>query len=587
MNKKLYLKYFTAGFLLFSWNLSADQLTIIATSDFHGQLQEKTIKTEDGTTLLSGGAARLAGYIKHLQEQVGENNILLDAGDLFQGSLETNYLEGSPVVDLYNHLNVSAVTIGNHEFDFGPSGPSRVVLSEEDDQRGALKDRMKQADFPFLSINILKENSLQAIEGVQTSVVIQKNLKVGVIGAIDSLADEKTFYPNVQDLVFPDPTPMIIEEAKRLREDEKVDLVVLLYHAGEKCTDTSDKSEEDISSCSQNIIFPLIDRLPTGLVNLIIGGDTHQLFAKKHKGVAVLQPGAKGQGLAWATVSSSGGKYNISLNVTEVCDRSFLDQNSQRMVCNKASAKKYSGPVEEHLFLNQPVPKDPWVKKNIVHFHLRATAELKQKSSSALLIRDLHNSRTEESPLGNWFTDKFLNSITKEHQIPADFSVLNNGGFRNSLYEGSIKYGHFYNVLPFDDTVTTISVNKEQIEQLIKLHFNGPESFSFSHTLAFQMDENCEEVIELKLNEEPVVSGKQYIMVTNDYLANGGSGFKNLNLSKENIHFHYDKELLRDLVFTHLLSKPHVTYPRDFFSKRNGHYYKLMDPEHYPEQCKK
>ena len=90
----------------------AATLSVVGTIDLHGHL---------------AALPWLSGYVENLREQRqadGGGVLLLDAGDMFQGTLESNLAEGAPVVAAYNALGYTAVAIGNHEFDFGPAGPA-------------------------------------------------------------------------------------------------------------------------------------------------------------------------------------------------------------------------------------------------------------------------------------------------------------------------------------------------------------------------------------------------------------------------------------------------------------------------------
>ena len=80
--------------------------------------------------------------------------MLVDAGDMFQGTLESNLGEGAAVVRAYNALGYDAAALGNHEFDFGPVGPAPAPRTPADDARGALKARAAEAKFPLLVANI-------------------------------------------------------------------------------------------------------------------------------------------------------------------------------------------------------------------------------------------------------------------------------------------------------------------------------------------------------------------------------------------------------------------------------------------------
>src|SRR5205814_1292694 len=81
--------------------------------------------------------------------------LLLDAGDMFQGTVESNLGEGAAVVDVMNRLGYTAAAIGNHDFDFGPTGGDATPQQRGDDPRGALRARAAEARFPFLMANVV------------------------------------------------------------------------------------------------------------------------------------------------------------------------------------------------------------------------------------------------------------------------------------------------------------------------------------------------------------------------------------------------------------------------------------------------
>ena len=124
-------------------------LSIIGTNDVHGGIVPR-----DGR----GGLAVLGGYAANLRAARARDGgavLLIDAGDIFQGTLESNLSEGAEVVAAYNALGYAAATIGNHEFDFGPVGSAATPQQPSDDPRGALKQRAAEARFPFLAANLI------------------------------------------------------------------------------------------------------------------------------------------------------------------------------------------------------------------------------------------------------------------------------------------------------------------------------------------------------------------------------------------------------------------------------------------------
>src|SRR6185436_9714105 len=144
-------------------------LSIVGTNDLHGGILPR-----DGR----GGLALLGGYVKNLRDARARDGgavLLIDAGDMFQGTLVSNTTEGAHVVAAYNVLGYTAAAVGNHEFDFGPVGPAATPRTPGDDPRGALKARASEARFPFLAANLVEVSSGRAVEwaNVKPTVLVQ------------------------------------------------------------------------------------------------------------------------------------------------------------------------------------------------------------------------------------------------------------------------------------------------------------------------------------------------------------------------------------------------------------------------------
>src|SRR5688572_5566906 len=107
-------------------------LSIVGTNDLHGGILQRGDR---------GGLALLGGYVANVRAARARDGgavVLLDAGDMFQGTLESNLNEGSSVINAYNTLGYAAAAVGNHDFDYGPAGPPATPQKPDDDPRGAL-----------------------------------------------------------------------------------------------------------------------------------------------------------------------------------------------------------------------------------------------------------------------------------------------------------------------------------------------------------------------------------------------------------------------------------------------------------------
>src|SRR5882672_11143215 len=149
-------------------------ISIVGTNDLHGAL--------DRLPLLAGFIANL----RAARAADGGGVLVVDAGDLFQGTLESNLAEGADVVRAYNAMGYAASAVGNHEFDYGPEGPAVTAQSVEDDPRGALKARVREAKFPFLVANILDDKSGERIkwQNMPPSTLVEvAGTLIGIVGA--------------------------------------------------------------------------------------------------------------------------------------------------------------------------------------------------------------------------------------------------------------------------------------------------------------------------------------------------------------------------------------------------------------------
>ena len=211
------------GFALGNSALSGDAVvnfTILHTNDFHGNLQ------------LAGsnpGMARVATKINEIRGLVGaENTLLLDAGDIMQGTLLSNLFHGESTIDVYNFVGYDVATFGNHEFDWSQT---------------TLISRTTQADFPFVSANIvISDTGSCDTAGWQspswTTPWITKTVGtapnqavVGIIGVTTQETPYITLAGNTAGLCFKDPAESISHYYTDL-VNAGADVLVVLSHIG-------------------------------------------------------------------------------------------------------------------------------------------------------------------------------------------------------------------------------------------------------------------------------------------------------------------------------------------------------------------
>ena len=192
----------------------------------------------------------------------------IDAGDMFQGTLESNLEEGAPVVRAYNVMGYTAAAIGNHEFDFGPTGPAPAPIKPGDDARGALKARAAEARFPFLAANIVDGKTRKPVTwpNVLPSIIIDAaGIKVGIVGVSAASTGRSALPANVAGLDFLPLARTVALQARRLR-GRGAKVVIAVAHEGGECTSFTDA--DSLDSCdAKSEIFSVVRALPKGSVD--------------------------------------------------------------------------------------------------------------------------------------------------------------------------------------------------------------------------------------------------------------------------------------------------------------------------------
>lgn len=222
------------------------QLVILHTNDTHSTIMPINAQLPD--TMKAGRAGALR-RIAMLKEERGKNPdlLLFDSGDFFQGSAYYTLFKGDVEIGLMNRMGYDAVTIGNHEFDFGMEEMARVF---------------RLATFPIVCANY--DFTGTPCEGlVKPYIIIKRNgIKIGVFGVspkLEGLVSPK----NCVGVKYLDPAKVALETASMLKKEKKCDVVICLSHLGWK----SNRGEDD-----QYMIAGSRD------IDLVLGGHTHSYF---------------------------------------------------------------------------------------------------------------------------------------------------------------------------------------------------------------------------------------------------------------------------------------------------------------------
>lgn len=222
-------------------------ITILHTNDVHSHIEP--LGPEDSRNPNMGGVARRASLIEKIRKE-NPNILLLDAGDIFQGTPFFNFYGGELEFKLMSKMGYDASTIGNHDFDAGIEG---------------LYAQLPNADFDFIISNYDFSNTVMDGHTFPHKVFIKDGVKIGVFGLgieLQGLVNKKDY----KETKYLDPVEIARDMSRILKIEKKCDLVICLSHLGYDYK--SDKiSDVKLAKATENI-------------DLIIGGHTHTFLEK-------------------------------------------------------------------------------------------------------------------------------------------------------------------------------------------------------------------------------------------------------------------------------------------------------------------
>lgn len=239
-----------AGFSLSSFTSSdLKHITILHTNDVHSYIDP--FPADHPRNANMGGVARRAALIESIRKE-NKNVLLLDAGDIFQGTPYFNYYGGELEFKLMSMMKYDVSTLGNHDFDNGIDG---------------LYSQLPNAKFEFVSANYDFKNTVLDSHVKPYTIKHVDGIKVGIFGLgieLDGLVDKK----NYKETVYNNPIEVATDMARILKTEQKCDLVICLSHLGFKYKDEPNKPSD------------IVLAQKTKDIDLIIGGHTHTFLDK-------------------------------------------------------------------------------------------------------------------------------------------------------------------------------------------------------------------------------------------------------------------------------------------------------------------
>ncbi len=543
-------------------------ISVLGTNDVHGELIPQSDR---------GGITTFSGYVAAVREARADDGavLLVDAGDMWQGTLESNLSEGAAVAEAYNALGYAAAAIGNHEFDFGPAGPKSIPEVVEDDPQGALRQRAPELNFPLLAANLIDVSTNQRVEwdNVQSSTMITRaGIGIGFIGVLTMDAMQTTIAANTAGVRVAPLTESIVTEARSLRE-AGVSLVVVVAHAGSGCTEFEDPL--DLSSCElSGEIMRVADEIPNGLVDHIVAGHVHRGIAHVVNGIAITASYSN-------TRAFSRVDFTFDRSSGNVIDRHiFPPQFNCVNAPDEYGRCAYESDETRARATYEGRSVVPMEKVAAIAERAGEIAAQRQAEKVGVFLETPMTLREQpETVLGNLLTDAVLESND------ADISIHNvYGGIRAELPQGEVTYGSLFRVFPFDNRVLVIELSGLDVRKIIanQVH-NHRRRAGFSGMRVFVgCDTGQMSIRMIRADGSKIEDSDTLRVVANDFLLLGGDNVLTPVIPEGGFEIRNGTPLVRDTL-VEWFKRRGGSMSADEFRDPENLRWNLPDP--LPEDC--
>ena len=461
------------------------QLTILHTNDFHSRF-EPISKYDSGCRegdnaegKCFGGSARLVTALAEARAR-SNNSILVDGGDQFQGSLYYTYYKGKVAAGMMNKLGYDGMTVGNHEFDDGPE---------------VLRGFMDSVEFPVLMSNADVSAEPALADVLKKSIVIERGgEKIGLIGLTPE--DTPDLASPGKNITFTNPVDAVQGEVDKLTA-EGVNKIIVLSHSG-------------------YAVDQKVAANTTG-VDVIVGGHSNTYLSNVSDKAAGPYPTMVND--VAIVQAYAYGKFLGELNVTFDDEGNVIEAKGEPLIMD--------GNVAEDA---ETVARIAELAKPLDEIRTKVVAE-----ASAAVEGDRSICRVQECEMGNLVADAMLDRV-KDQGV--SIAIANSGGIRASLEPGEVTMGEVLTILPFQNTLSTFEISGEGVvaalengvSQVEEVKGRFPQVAGLKFTWDPSVAPNEGRVQEVMVAEGDgyvaIDPAKTYVVVTNNYVRNGGDGYK-------------------------------------------------------------
>ena len=426
-----------------------DTIKVFETTDVHGYITDVSSYKEDTFEY------RLAYFSKIVNDarnnDAYEDVLLLDTGDIYQGTPHSNLTYGAAMRAAYDQMDYDAVGLGNHEFDWD-------VKTYATDAKGTMApyeigSYKGDSDIPVLMSNLYYKDSGERVEFTQDYTIVDKgDYKVGIVGwADDYSADIKA--SQIAPYTIDDNREKLKELAEEV--DKKADIVVILAHSDPKS---------------------IAEEMDPEVVDLVAGGHTHKnVNGVAENGIDYMQGNCYAYGYSTSEIKVNPETKDVEVTTPEFKDISPKGGDHSYLYYNNGNNTQLDPEVTK-------ISQAAWDAVKGEMYEVLGTVD---QSITKDFIDETNGT---SSIAGNWLADMML-AATKDQNTVAAFA--NRGGIRANLEmaEGAssrdITVADIYTISPFGNRILTFAITGQQMGQQLERALIGlnPEIDS---TVAYQ-----------------------------------------------------------------------------------------------------
>ncbi len=479
------------------------RLHLMWTNDMHGHIAPEmaTFMNPEHPPPLGGGASA-AGYIKEVRAKAaaaGEEVLLMDVGDMFQGTPIGNKTKGTAVIEYYNAIEYRFAVPGNHDFDMGRENNERLA---------------KLSNFPWICANLYEKSTGTYVDWVQPTLMLDfQGIKIGVVGIITPGTAKMSFPDNIKGLEFLDMAETIPAHRDRLRE-EGADLVLLAIHEGlpydakkgwKKIAGENDGNDVDEQQGSRGSnysaggmnLMKLVNVVPG--IDIAVGGHTH-----------------KGYHEPWIDPMHHTMCFEAYANGSSLGHAILLiDRKTKTLI---GYDKPHAQGTLITLFEDELWP-DAEIAEVIRPYQEEAEAELSRVIGRAAI--SMARGAVGACLVANLVTDAMV------EYFDADFSFQNAGGLRANIVAGDLTSRDIFTVLPFNNELDVVQMDGRMVRRIIESRVAGRSRGIHTGGIKVVLDTSRPEydrVCQLEIGGEPWDPDRIYKVVVTNFLMEGNSG---------------------------------------------------------------